>query len=145
MTITTISTTTVDSTPIDIDIGTDNDFNNQNLTPAQRIINFVRDIGDILKTLELPGFKKMLQITTQNAYQFQRTPIEEGGPSLADCINTLIRDYNSIKDNHPEVGYYYNAMSLEFLQRSMRAVGADPEHIDALDNKIADEFNKFKG
>jgi len=141
MTITTISATTVDSTPIEIEI----DFDNQNLTPSQRIINFVRDIGDILKTLELPGFKKMLQITTQNAYQFQRTPIEEGGPSLADCINTLIRDYNSIKDNHPEVGYYYNAMLFEFLQRSMRAVGADPEHIDALDNKIADEFNKFKG
>ena len=116
----------------------------QNLTPPQRIINFVRDIGDILKTLELPGFKKMLRITTQNAYQFQRIPIEEGGLSLADCINTLIRDYNSIKDNHPKVGYYYNAMSLEFLQRSMVAIGADPEHIDALDNKIAAEFNKFK-
>ena len=134
---------TIESTePIYIEIP--DNAQDSNLSAPQRVINFVNSIHDILETLELPGFKKMLQITTQNAYQFQRIPIEEGGPSLADCINTLIRDYNSIKDNHPEVGYYYNAMSLEFLQRSMRAIGADPEHIDALDNKIATEFNKFK-
>ena len=134
---------TIESTePIYIEIP--DNAQDSNLSAPQRVINFVNSIHDILETLELPGFKKMLQITTQNAYEFQRIPIEEGGLSLADCMNTLIRDYNNIKDNHPKVGYYYNAMSLEFLQRSMRAIGADPEHIDALDNNIATEFNKFK-
>ena len=137
------SSMTIESTePIHIEIP--DNAQDSNLSAPQRVINFVNSIYDILVTLELPGFKKMLQITTQNAYEFQRIPIEEGGLSLADCMNTLIRDYNNIKDNHPKVGYYYNAMSLEFLQRSMRAIGADPEHIDALDNKIACEFNKFK-
>ena len=134
---------TIESTePIHIEIP--DNAQDPNLSAPQRVINFVNSIYDILETLELPGFKKMLQITTQNAYGFQRIPIEEGGASLADCMNTLIRDYNNIKDNHPKVGYYYNAMTLEFLQRSLRAVGADPEHIDGLDNKIACEFNKFK-
>ena len=117
----------------------------QNLTPPQRIIRFVNSISDILEELELNGFKKMLQITIRNAYEFQRIPIEEGGPSLADCINTLVHDYNSIKNTHPRVGYYYNAMCLEFLQRSLLVVGADPEYITELDNKINQEFNKFKG
>ena len=137
------SSMTIESTePIHIEIP--DNAQDPNLSAPQRIINFVNSIHDILETLELPGFKKMLQITTQNAYGFQRIPIEEGGPSLADCMNILIRDYNNIKDNHPKVGYYYNAMLFEFLQRSMSAVGADPEHIDGLDNKIAAEFNKFK-
>ena len=57
----------------------------------------------------------------------------------------LIRDYNSIKDTHPRVGYYYNAMCFEFLQRSLLVVGADSEQVDRLDNQIAEEFNKFKG
>ena len=144
MTITTVPTTTLNSTDtnigVDIEIDTDNDFNNQNLSPSQRIIAFVNSISDILETLPLSGFKKMLQITVQNAYSFAGQPL-----TLADCMNTLIRDYNSIKNTHPRVGYYYNAMCFEFLQRSLLVVGADPERITELDTKITEEFNKFKG
>ena len=97
-------------------------------------------VGDILEELPPDGFKKMLQYTTQKAYSFAGQSL-----TLADCMNTLIRDYNSIKNTHPRVGYYYNAMCFEFLQRSLLVVGADPERITELDTRITEEFNKFKG
>ena len=144
MTITTVHTTTLNSTDtnigVDIEIDTDNDFNNQNLTIPERIIGFVDAIGDILEELPPDGFKKMLQYTTQTAYSFAGQSL-----TLADCMNTLIRDYNSIKNTHPRVGFYYNAMCFEFLQRSLLVVGADPERITELDTRITEEFNKFKG
>tara|TARA_Y100001936_G_scaffold57368_1_gene56391 strand:+ start:280 stop:717 length:438 start_codon:yes stop_codon:yes gene_type:complete len=142
MTITSTPITRVDSSDIgvDIEIDTDNDFNNQNLTIPERIIGFVDAVGDILEELPPDGFKKMLQYTTQTAYSFAGQSL-----TLADCMNTLIRDYNSIKNTHPRVGYYYNAMCFEFLQRSLLVVGADPERITELDTRITEEFNKFKG
>ena len=89
MTITSTPITRVDSSDIgvDIEIDTDNDFNNQNLTIPERIIGFVDAVGDILEELPPDGFKKMLQYTTQTAYSFAGQSL-----TLADCMNTLIRD-----------------------------------------------------
>ena len=106
-----------------------------------RITNFVNDCGDIIKELNFEGFKKFLQITSQNAYNFrQMTP----NHSLADCMTIMIRDYNEIKETNSLVGYYYNAMVFEFLQRSLQLINANQEQIDNLDTKIIENFNLFK-
>ena len=110
-----------------------------------RINEFVREASSFLVQLELPNelqlLKKILQITVQRAYQFhQKFP----KPNLGDCMNIMIKDKVSIQDTNPMLGYYYEAMVLEFLQRSMRAINADPEHINELDSKITENFLHFK-
>ena len=106
-----------------------------------RITNFVNDCGEVLKDQDLRVFKKFLQITSQYAYNFrQMTP----NHSLADCMNIMIGDYNEIKNTNPLVGYYYNAMLMEFLQRSLHQVNATQEQIDKLDTKIIENFENFK-
>ena len=106
-----------------------------------RITNFVNDCGDIIKELNFEGFKKFLQITSQYAYKFKFT---EQNHSLADCMTIMIRDYNEIKETNRLVGYYYNAMVFEFLQRSLQLINANQEQIDNLDTKIIENFNLFK-
>ena len=44
----------------------------------------------------------------------------------------------------PTLKQYYDAMLLEFLQRSLAAVNAEREDIDDLDSKIMEKFDKFK-
>ena len=56
----------------------------------------------------------------------------------------MIKDKVSIQDTNPMLGYYYEVMVLEFLQRSLTVINADPEHIDALDSKITENFIHFK-
>ena len=106
-----------------------------------RITNFVNDCFDIIKELNFEGFKKFLQITSQYAYKFKFT---EQNLSLADCMTIMIRDYNEVKVTNRLVGYYYDAMVFEFLQRSLQLINADQEQIDNLDNKIIENFNLFK-
>ena len=112
---------------------------------VSRINEFVREASSFLVQLELPDelqlLKKILQITVQYAYKFsQKSP----KPKLAECMTIMINDKVSIQDTNPILGYYYEVMVLEFLQRSMRAINADPEHIDALDSKITENFIHFK-
>ena len=64
-------------------------------------------------------------------------------PSLADCMNTMIRDQNTL-DPNSKYYHYYNAMILEFLQRSMAVVDAEQEHIDHLNPKLIESLEKFK-
>ena len=59
-------------------------------------------------------------------------------------MNIMIKDKVSIQDTNPMLGYYYEVMVLEFLQRSLRVINADPEHINALDSKITENFIRFK-
>jgi hypothetical protein len=106
-----------------------------------RITNFVNGCVEVIKELDLRGFKKFLQITSQYGYQFRQITPEL---SLADCMNIMIGDYNEIKNTNPLVGYYYNAMLMEFLQRSLHQVNATQEHIDKLDTKIIENFENFK-
>jgi len=112
---------------------------------VSRIDKFVRESSSFLVQLELPDelqlLKKILQITVQYAYKFrQKSP----KPKLADCMNIMIKDKVSIQDTNPMLGYYYEVMVLEFLQRSLKVINADPEHIDALDSKITENFLHFK-
>ena len=111
---------------------------------VSRIDKFVRESSSFLVQLELPDelqlLKKILQITVQYAYQFrQKSP----KPNLGDCMNIMIKDKVSIEDTNPMLGYYYKVMILEFLQRSLKVINADPEHIDALDSKITENFIHF--
>jgi len=124
------------------------DLNSDDKQVVSRIEKFVRGIsqpdGHILQ-LELPNelhlLKEILQITEQAAYKFgQKSP----KPNLGECMNIMIKDKVSIQDTNPMIGYYYEAMVLEFLQRSMRAINADPEHINELDSKITENFLHFK-
>ena len=64
-------------------------------------------------------------------------------PSLADCMNTMIRDQNTL-DQNSKYHHYYNAMILEFIQRSMAVVDAEQEHIDHLNPKLIESLEKFK-
>jgi len=112
---------------------------------VSRINEFVREASSYLVRLELPDelqlLKKILQITVQYAYQFhQKSP----KPNLGECMNIMIKDKVSIQDTNPMLGYYYKVMILEFLQRSLKVINADPEHIDALDSKITENFIRFK-
>lgn len=117
------------------------ELNQDDMDVKTRITNFVNDCSDIIKELNFEGFKKFLQITTQNAYKFK---FREQNLSLADCMTIMIHDYNEVKVTNRIVGYYYNAMVFEFLQRSLQLINADREQIDNLDNKIIENFNLFK-
>ena len=112
---------------------------------VSRIDKFVRESSSFLVQLELPDelqlLKKILQITVQYAYKFRQKSPE---PNLGECMNIMIKDKVSIQDTNPMLGYYYEVMILEFLQRSLKVINADPEHIDALDSKITEKFICFK-
>ena len=112
---------------------------------VSRIDKFVRESSSFLVQLELPDelqlLKKILQITVQYAYKFrQKSP----KPNLGECMNIMIKDKVSIQDTNPMLGYYYEVMVLEFLQRSLKVINTDPEHINALDSKITENFIHFK-
>ena len=109
-------------------------------TPCDRIKNFIDDIGDILSEIEYEHLQKFLKICIQRAYNFRnQVPM----PSLADCMNTMIRDQNTL-DPNSKYYHYYNAMIMEFLQQSLTVINADQDHILRLNTKINDSLAKFK-
>ena len=111
-----------------------------NDTPCDRIKNFIDGIGDILTTIDNEHLVKFLQLSSDRAYDFRnQNPI----PSLGDCMNTMIRDQNTLEPNS-KYYHYYNAMIFEFLQRSMTVINANQEHIDHLNPKINESLDKFK-
>ena len=111
-----------------------------NDTPCDRIKNFIDSIGDILSTVDNEHLKKFTQICSQRAYNFKN---QDPTPSLGDCMNTMIRDQNTL-DQNSKYYHYYNAMIFEFLQRSMTVINANQEHIDHLTPKINESLDKFK-
>ena len=111
-----------------------------NDTPCDRIKNFIDSIGDILSTVENEHLKKFTQICSQKAYNFHN---QDPMPSLADCMTTMVRDQNTL-DQNSKYYHYYNAMIMEFLQRSMTLINANQEHIDHLNPKINNSLDKFK-
>ena len=115
-------------------------INSSNDTPCQRITKFIDDIGDILSEIDYEHLRKFLQICSERGYDFKnQTPM----PSLAECMTTMIRDQNTLEPDS-KYYHYYNAMIMEFLQRSMAVVNANQEHIDDLNPKINDSLEKFK-
>jgi len=124
------------------------DLNSDDKQVISRIEKFVLGIsqpdGHILQ-LEIPNeiqlLKEILQVTEEAAYKFhQKSP----NPKLADCMNIMIKDKLSIQDTNPMLGYYYEALILEFVQRSLKSINAEPEHVNALDTKIIENFLHFK-
>ena len=108
-------------------------------TPVVRIKKFIDECSSIIVELDLPTLKLVLQLTSQYAYDFrERRPKLK----LADCMMMMLKDKDSIAD--PILEHYYDAMLLEFLQRSLAAVNAEREDIDDLDSKIMEKFDKFK-
>ena len=136
-------TTTQTNTPLSTSPTTPMDvfsINSSNDTPCQRITKFIDDIGDILSTIDDEHLIKFLQICSERGYDFKnKTPM----PSLGDCMNTMIRDQNTLEPDS-KYYHYYNAMIMEFLQRSMAVVNANQEHIDDLNPKINQSLEKFK-
>lgn len=136
-------TTTQTNTPLSTSPTTPMDvfsINSSNDTPCQRITKFIDDIGDILSTIDDEHLIKFLQICSERGYDFKnKTPM----PSLAECMTTMIRDQNTLEPDS-KYYHYYNAMIMEFLQRSMAVVNANQEHIDDLNPKINDSLEKFK-
>ena len=107
--------------------------------PVVRIKKFIDECSSIIVELDLPTLKLVLQLTSQYAYDFrERRPKLK----LADCMMMMLKDKDSIAD--PILKHYYDAMLLEFLQRSLAVVNAEREHIDDLDSKIMENFDKFK-
>ena len=58
-------------------------------------------------------------------------------------MKKMIRDQNRLEPNS-KYYYYYNAMIMEFLQRSMALINANQEHIVHLNPKINQNLEKFK-
>ena len=115
-------------------------INSSNDTPCQRITKFIDDIGDILSEIDNEHLRKFIRICSERGYDFKnQSPM----PSLGDCMNTMIRDQNTLEPDS-KYYHYYNAMIMEFLQRSMAVVNAEQEHIDHLNPKINDSLEKFK-
>ena len=109
-------------------------------TPCNRIKNFIDNIGDILSEIDNEHLRKFLQTCSDRAYNFRN---QNPTPSLADCINTMVRDQNTL-DPNSKYYHYYNAMIMEFLQRSMTLINAEQDHIDNLTPKINQSLAKFK-
>ena len=108
-------------------------------TIVVKIKKFIDECGSTIVELDLPTFKLFLQLTSQYAYDFRERRPEL---KLADCMMMMLKDKDSITD--PILKHYYDAMLLEFLQRSLAAVNAEREDIDDLDSKIMENFDKFK-
>ena len=110
-----------------------------NDSPIVKIKKFIDECGSTIVELDLPTLKLFLQLTSQYAYDFrERRPKLK----LADCMMMMLKDRDSIAD--PILKHYYDAMLMEFLQRSLAVVDAEREHIDDLDSKIMEHFDKFK-
>ena len=106
--------------------------------PVVKIKKFIHEYC-FANLTDLPTLKLVLQLTSQYAYDFrERRPKLK----LADCMMMMLKDRDSIAD--PILTHYYDAMLMEFLQRSLAVVNAEREHIDDLDSKIMEHFNKFK-
>ena len=114
--------------------------NSSNDTPCQRITMFIDNIGDILSEVDNEHLVKFLQICSERGYDFKnQTPM----PSLAECMTIMIRDQNTLEPDS-KYYHYYNAMIMEFLQRSMGVINANQEHINDLNPKINQSLEKFK-
>ena len=106
--------------------------------PVVKIKKFINEYC-FANLTDLPTLKLVLQLTSQYAYDFrERRP----KLNLGDCMMMMLKDKDSIAD--PILKHYYDAMIMEFLQRSLAVVNAEREHIDDLDSKIMEHFNKFK-
>ncbi len=106
--------------------------------PVVKIKKFINEYC-FANLIDLPTLKLVLQLTSQYAYDFrERRPKLK----LADCMMMMLKDRDSIAD--PILTHYYDAMLMEFLQRSLAVVNAEREDIDDLDSKIMVKFNKFK-
>ena len=106
--------------------------------PVVKIKKFINEYC-FANLIDLPTLKLVLQLTSQYAYDFrERRPKLK----LADCMMMMLKDRDSIAD--PILTHYYDAMLMEFLQRSLAVVNAEREHIDDLDSKIMEKFDKFK-
>ena len=55
----------------------------------------------------------------------------------------MVRDQNTL-DPNSKYYHYYNAMIMEFLQRSMTLINAEQDAIDNLTPKISESLEKFK-
>ena len=79
-------------------------------TSSDEIKNFIDDIGDILSEIDYEHLRKFLKICSQRAYNFRnQTPM----PSLGDCMNTMIRDQNTLDPNSK----YYHLLHSPYLQQ----------------------------
>ena len=106
--------------------------------PVVKIKKFINEYC-FANLIDLPTLKLVLQLTSQYAYDFrERRPKLK----LADCMMMMLKDKDSIAD--PILKHYYDAMLMEFLQRSLAVVNAEREDIDDLDSKIMENFDKFK-
>jgi len=107
----------------------------------QPVVKINKFIGEycFANLTDLPTVKQVLRLTSQYAYNFGEIRPKL---KLADCMMMMLKDRDSIAD--PILTHYYDAMLMEFLQRSLAVVNAEREHIDDLDSKIMENFNKFK-
>ena len=106
--------------------------------PVVKIKKFINEYC-FANLTDLPTLKLVLQLTSQYAYNFREIRPKL---KLADCMMMMLKDRDSIAD--PILTHYYDAMLMEFLQRSLAVVNAEREDIDDLDSKIMEHFNKFK-
>ena len=119
-------------------------------SPKSRICAFVDDLYDILITLNNEAFTEIAQIACIRAYNFSKK--DENGnatenPSLADCMNTILRDRNTF-DRNDKMFYFFELMVLQFFKKSVqRMIISDnsvPPMPDDFDEKLHTAIDNFK-
>lgn len=112
------------------------------LSGKESIIGFVNDITDILEDVPFEGFVKITEICEQRVYNFRQRPLPF---TLANAINEMIIDQNSLSESHPKVYYFYQVMIFKFLEKCIRQV--DPENggsnADNLLSKMYEAHGQF--
>ena len=118
------SPTTVAVDDIEIEVNSHwHESDGEVLPPKESIVRFVNNITDILEDVPFEGFVKITEICEQRAYNFRQRPYPF---SLANAINEMIVDQNSLRESHSKVYYFYQVMVFKFLQKCIRQV--DPEN-----------------
>lgn len=116
-------------------------------TPKQRIITFVNEILDILLVLEPEDFTKIAHIAWSRAYDFSKRD-QHGesreNPSLANCMNIIIKDRNSFNDTN-KMFHFYDIMAFNFLEKSITVINETNDiPMINLNAKITESIEKFK-
>ena len=137
------SPTNVSEDDIEIEVNSHwHESDGEVLPPKESIIRFVNAITDILEDVPFEGFVKITEICEQRVYNFRQRPLPF---SLANAINEMVADQNSISGSHPKVYYFYQVMIFKFLQKCIRQI--DPENggrnADNLLPKMSEAHTQF--
>ena len=119
-------------------------FHNENVQTfdpeaKNKIVQFIDDIYDILKTMPDEGLEKILEVCYNKAYGFSNC---NPSPKLGDCLNQFIKDRNTFNDS-TKYYHFYNAILYKFVIGSL-INDLDQNRLYDLKNKLQHSLQNFK-